>query len=96
MADNMNYPTDEIILSHNQISYANVSKSIRKLVISHNELEELYVEVKNMEYLDVSHNPNFNNVVWFNPKDIDTVLYDFTLNNKPLIIKPIPKPSPMD
>lgn len=90
MVDNMIFPTDEIVLSHNQINFAKILSPIRKLQISHNELEELYVETKKMEYLDVSHNLNFNNVVWFNPEKIDTILYDFTLNNKPLIIKPIP------
>lgn len=92
MASNMKYPTDEINLSHNQINFIQIGFPIRKLIASYNDIKELHIEVDKMEFLDVSHNSNFDNVVWFNPEKIDTILYDFTLKNKPLIIKPIPSP----
>ncbi|RNC63394.1 hypothetical protein [Proteiniphilum sp. X52] len=75
----------EIDVSHNQISFVYIAEPIRKINASHNELTSISFSHKNIEYVDVSYNPNLSNVVGFDPYKIDTVIHNNIANNRKLI-----------
>ncbi|RNC63393.1 hypothetical protein D7D25_16805 [Proteiniphilum sp. X52] len=72
----------EIIVSHNQISFVYIAEPIRKINASHYELTSTRFSHENIEYADVSYNPNLSNVVGFDPYKIDTVIHNNIANNK--------------
>ncbi|RNC64975.1 hypothetical protein D7D25_08740 [Proteiniphilum sp. X52] len=75
----------EIDASHNRISSVSIGVPIRKINASHNELTSISFSHKNIEYVDVSYNPNLSNVVGFDPYKIDTVIHNNIANNRKLI-----------
>jgi hypothetical protein len=75
----------EIDISHNRISFVYIAEPVRKINASHNELTSISFSHKNIEYVDVSYNPNLSNVVGFDPYKIDTVIHNNIANNRKLI-----------
>lgn len=93
---------EEIDLSFNQLNTVTIktiadkgnSKNIklRKVILSNNTIEYLGLN-DNLEYLDVSNNPNLPSEVNFTIKTIDTLLQKNNTNK--LKTKVIPKPGPI-
>jgi hypothetical protein len=75
----------EIDISENRISSVSIGLPVRKINASHNELTSISFSHKNIEYVDVSYNPNLSNVVGFDPYKIDTVIHNNIANNRKLI-----------
>lgn len=75
-------------LSNNYLSYVYIKCAGSRLDISNNNLEKLHLikfKNKRINYLNVSNNINFSNVVEFNIKLIDTIIHKNISNNKDLI-----------
>ncbi|CAM4086554.1 MULTISPECIES: hypothetical protein [Flavobacterium] len=93
---------EEIDLSFNQLNAVTIktiadkanSKNIklRRVILSNNTIEYLGLN-DNLEYLDVSNNPNLPSEVNFTIKTIDTLLQKNNTNK--LKTKVIPKPGPI-
>lgn len=77
----------EINLSHNKLKLIYIGFPLRKIIVSYNDVEHLDFYHKNIEYVDISYNPNLSNEVSFDPNTIDTVIYNNIANNKKLKLK---------
>ena len=75
----------DIDISHNRISLVMLGIPVRKINASHNELTSISFNHENIEYVDISYNPNLSNVVSFDPYKVDTVIYNNIANDKKLI-----------
>ena len=78
------YPLKEIDLSHNQIKRISIGIPLRKIVVSHNHLTFINFSHGNIQYVDISYNPNLSNEVDFVPEEVDTILREGISNDKPL------------
>jgi hypothetical protein len=75
----------EIDLSHNKLTGIDIGFPLRKIVVSNNDITYTDFSHFNIEYLDISHNPNLSNVVQFEPDMIDTIIRNNIANDKELI-----------
>ena len=57
---------------------------MRKIVVSHNHLTFINFNHGNIQYVDISYNPNLSNEVGFVPEEVDTILREGISNDKPL------------
>ena len=74
-----------INLSHNNLSKILITFPLRKIVVSYNDMTYVEFNHGNIEYLDISNNPNLSNVIQFDPYVIDTIIRDNIANNKELV-----------
>jgi hypothetical protein len=68
----------QIDLSNNEfegITFLLYETEIERIIISNNKLYrvQLYLNIEKLNYLDVSNNPKFSNMVTFDPANIDTI-----------------------
>ena len=86
---NNDIPTlKELDVSHNQLNVLIVIGKLRYLVASHNHLEEISLNMNyNVEYLDISYNPELSWLVDFDPRKVDTIRRDGTANGIPFYFK---------
>src|SRR5690554_1867364 len=82
----------EIDLSHNRLIGIDIGFPLRKIIISHNDIGYINFNHRNIEYIDISHNPNLSNVVQFDPYVIDTIIWDNIANDKELVPSNLPVP----
>ncbi|MDD7471782.1 MAG: hypothetical protein PUK80_03210, partial [Firmicutes bacterium] len=52
--------------------------------VSHNHLTFINFSHGNIQYVDISYNPNLSNEVDFVPEEVDTILREGISNDKPL------------
>ena len=86
---------EEIDLSNNKLklfsySFFDNKSNLRKIVLSNNLINNIHLH-DNIDYLDISNNPNINDEVLFAIEKIDTLIQ--TNNPKKLKTKRIPRPS---
>lgn len=76
----------ELNLSNNSLIVIGVSvlPSIRKMDASNNELKGIGINDDNLEYVNISDNPDLSNRVKFNPSNVDTLIHNNIANDKPL------------
>jgi len=75
----------EIDFSHNRLTGISISFPLRKIVVSHNDITYVEFNHGNIEYLDISNNPNLSNVIQFDPYMIDTIIRHNIANDKELV-----------
>ena len=75
----------EIDLSHNRLTGVNIWFHLRRINISHNDITYINFSHRNIEFIDISNNPNLSNVVQFDPYVIDTIIRDNIANDKELV-----------
>lgn len=75
----------EIDLSHNKLTRVLIVFPLRKIVLSYNNMRYVEFSHFNIEYIDISNNPNLSNVVQFDPYVIDTIIRDNIANDKELV-----------
>ena len=75
----------EINLSHNKLTGIDIGFPLRKIIVSYNDITYTDFSHFNIEYLDISHNPNLSNVVQFAPNEIDTIIRHNIANDKALV-----------
>lgn len=63
----------ELNLSNNLLKFILVSLPIRSIDASNNELMDIRVNDDNLEYVNISDNPQLSNNVGFNPSKVDTL-----------------------
>ena len=86
---------EEIDLSNNKLklfsySFFDNKSNLRKIVLSNNLINNIHLH-DNIDYLDISNNPNINDEVLFTIEKIDTLIQ--TNNPKKLKTKRIPRPT---
>lgn len=75
----------ELNLSYNKLKRIYVSDPLYRIILSYNDLTDVDINHKNIQYLDVSYNSNMSERVTFNPTIIDTIIREGVANGKPLI-----------
>ena len=75
----------EMDLSHNRLTGVNIWFHLRRINISHNDITYINFSHRNIEFIDISNNPNLSNVVQFDPYVIDTIIRDNIANDKELV-----------
>ena len=78
------HPLKEINLSHNQIKELRIGFPLRKINVSYNNLTFINFNHGNIQYVDISYNPNLINEVDFDCQMVDTVIRVGISNDKPL------------
>ena len=86
---------EEIDMSNNKLKFFSYSffdnkSNLRKIALSNNLIENIHLH-DNIDYLDISNNPNINAEVLFAVEKIDTLIQ--TNNPKKLKTKRIPRPT---
>ena len=74
----------EIDLSHNRLTGIDIGFPLREIDISYNDITYINFNHGNIEYIDISHNPNLSNVVGFDPYMVDTIIRNNISNDKKL------------
>ena len=74
----------EIDLSHNRLTGIDIGFPLRKIDISYNDITYINFNHGNIEFIDISHNPNLTNVVGFDPQMVDTIIRNNIANDKKL------------
>lgn len=75
----------EIDLSYNALTNIYVGGPLYRIIVSHNDLVEVDVNHKNIQYLDISYNSNMSERVTFNPEKIDTIVREGVADGKRLL-----------
>ena len=86
----------EIDLSYNALSSIYVGGPLYRIIVSHNDLVEVDINHKNIQYLDISYNSNMSERVTFNPAKIDTIVREGVADGKRLLAPnapPLPHPT---
>ena len=86
----------EIDLSYNVLSSIYVGGPLYRIIVSHNDLVEVDINHKNIQYLDISYNSNMPERVTFNPAIIDTIVREGVADGKRLLAPnapPLPHPT---
>lgn len=74
----------EVDLSHNRLTGIDIGFPLRKIDISYNDITYINFNHGNIEFIDISHNPNLTNVVGFDPQMVDTIIRNNIANDKKL------------
>ena len=75
----------EIDLSYNALTNIYVGGPLYCIIVSHNDLVEVDLNHKNIQYLDISYNSNMSERVTFNPEKIDTIVREGVADGKRLL-----------
>jgi len=75
----------EIDLSYNALTNIYVGGPLYRIIVSHNDLVEVDINHKNIQYLDISYNSNMSERVTFNPEKIDTIVREGVADGKRLL-----------
>lgn len=79
---------EELNLSYNRLKHFNYNyrdekSNLRKVIISNNELFQIQISTKTLNYIDISNNKKLSNIVDFDLK-IDTIIRNNIKNDLPL------------
>jgi len=74
----------EVDISYNKLNRLAIGFPLYRIIASHNDLTYVSVNYTNVQYLDISYNPNLSNKVNFWHNKIDTIVRDGIANDKPL------------
>lgn len=77
----------ELDFSYNLLSRIDIGEPLYRVVLSHNDLNIITFNHHNIQYLDISYNPNIPERVDFEPSMIDTIIREGVAGGKPLISK---------
>lgn len=72
-------------ISNNYLESVVIHCPLNKLNVSNNKLSHLDVNYRKMSYIDISDNKQLSNIVYFNPKKIDTIKSSNISSSKSLI-----------
>lgn len=75
----------EIDLFYNALTNIYVGGPLYCIIVSHNDLVEVDLNHKNIQYLDISYNSNMSERVTFNPEKIDTIVREGVADGKRLL-----------
>lgn len=75
----------ELNISYNKLKRIYVSDPLYRIILSYNDLTDVDINHKNIQYLDISYNSNMSERVTFFPSRIDTIIQEGVANGKPLI-----------
>ena len=75
----------ELNISYNKLKRIYVSDPLYRIILCYNDLTDVDINHKNIQYLDISYNSNMSERVTFNPTMIDTIIREGIANGKPLI-----------
>ena len=84
MKERDSYTLKEMNVSYNKLYGLSVSLPLYRIIASHNDITYVDFNHKNIQYLDISYNPNLSNQVNFTHSLIDTIVRDGIANDKPL------------
>ncbi len=75
----------ELNVSHNNLKGVNIAFSLRKLIVSYNDITYMNFNQGSIEYIDISNNSHLSNIVVFDPNKVDTIIRNNITNDKKLI-----------
>lgn len=83
--ENTMHTLKELDISYNALVEIYVGEPLFRIIVSHNDLVEVDINHKNIQYLDISYNSNMTERVTFSPERIDTILREGVADGKRLI-----------
>lgn len=75
----------ELDISYNALTKIYIGEPLYRIIVSHNDLVEVDINHRHIQYLDISYNPNMSERVTFSPERIDTIIREGVANGKQLI-----------
>lgn len=75
----------ELDISFNSLTRIGIGDPLYRLIVSHNDLGDIDINHKNLQYLDISYNSNMSEKVSFEPLWIDTIIREGVADGKRLL-----------
>lgn len=83
--ENSMHTLKELDISYNALTKIYIGEPLYRIIVSHNDLVEVDINHRHIQYLDISYNPNMSERVTFSPERIDTIIREGVANGKQLI-----------
>lgn len=83
--ENSMHTLKELDISYNALKTIYVGEPLYRIIVSHNDLVEVDINHRHIQYLDISYNSNMSERVTFSPERIDTIICEGVADGKQLV-----------
>lgn len=83
--ENTMHTLKELDISYNALKTIYVGEPLYRIIVSHNDLVEVDINHRHIQYLDISYNSNMSERVTFSPEKIDTIIREGVADGKQLV-----------
>lgn len=83
--ENSMHTLKELDISYNALKTIYVGEPLYRIIVSHNDLVEVDINHRHIQYLDISYNSNMSERVTFSPEKIDTIIREGVADGKQLV-----------
>lgn len=83
--ENSMHTLKELDISYNALKTIYVGEPLCRIIVSHNDLVEVDINHRHIQYLDISYNSNMSERVTFSPEKIDTIIREGVADGKQLV-----------
>lgn len=83
--ENSMHTLKELDISYNALKTIYVGEPLCRIIVSHNDLVEVDINHRHIQYLDISYNSNMSERVTFSPERIDTIIREGVADGKQLV-----------
>lgn len=83
--ENSMHTLKELDISYNALKTIYVGEPLYRIIVSHNDLVEVDINHRHIQYLDISYNSNMSERVTFSPERIDTIIREGVADGKQLV-----------
>lgn len=83
--ENSMHTLKELDISYNALKTIYIGEPLYRIIVSHNDLVEVDINHRHIQYLDISYNSNMSERVTFSPEKIDTIIREGVADGKQLV-----------
>lgn len=83
--ENSMHTLKELDISYNALKTIYIGEPLYRIIVSHNDLVEVDINHRHIQYLDISYNSNMSERVTFSPERIDTIIREGVADGKQLV-----------
>lgn len=83
--ENSMHTLKELDISYNALKTIYIGEPLYRIIVSHNDLVEVDINHRHIQYLDISYNSNMSERVTFSPERIDTIIREGVADGRQLV-----------
>lgn len=83
--ENSMHTLKELDISYNALKTIYIGEPLYRIIVSHNDLVEVDINHRHIQYLDISYNSNMSERVTFSPEKIDTIIREGVADGRQLV-----------
>lgn len=83
--ENSMHTLKELDISYNALKTIYIGEPLYRIIVSHNDLVEVDINHRHIQYFDISYNSNMSERVTFSPERIDTIIREGVADGKQLV-----------